>query len=194
MPLTPPNIVTLIRLVLLPFYIQMLGTALFYPSTKHYLIALGWLAFMAFTDKLDGWLAHINNERWKSKWGAKWDPLADKAMFWSSMLVIMAWICYDDGNRMPAVLLIPVLAGHAFLDIESTRLRSVDGSGAKMLGKLKFCMDLLAIYLAITGAWALHRNPDVAPRPAWLVTGALALAVALATRNIHERRQVPALT
>ncbi len=194
MRLTPPNIVTLIRLVLLPFYLQALYTGLFYPDTKHYLVGLSWFAFMAFTDKLDGWLARLNDGKWQSAWGAKWDPLADKAMFWSSMVVIMLWIAHDSASFMPPALLGPLLCGHLYLDIESTRLRSVDGSGAKMLGKLKFCMDLLAICLAMTGAWALQRNPDATPRPAWLVIGALALAVALATRNIYERRQVPAVT
>lgn len=188
-----PNILTFSRIALLPIYLQMLWAALFYPSTETVLAAFGWLSFLALTDKLDGYFAKRNNGAWQTPTGKILDPIADKLMFWASMLVIVAWFCYNDQMRLPTLVLIPVLSLHAHLDIESTRLRSVDGEGAKTRGQLKFCMDLLAIALTLVVAWGSERNPETVPAASFMIIGALALATALAHQNVQSRQKAKTL-
>ncbi len=69
-----PNIITVCRLILAPVLLAYVLTARLSPKT-HLLVVLA-VIILAVSDKLDGWLAR----RWKctSKFGAKWDPLADK--------------------------------------------------------------------------------------------------------------------
>ena len=78
--LTIPNIISLYRLLSVPFllYVAYLGKErlFFY-----------WFLFNAFTDALDGFIARTFNMQ--TKWGAKLDSLADFFMYFLAMYALI---------------------------------------------------------------------------------------------------------
>lgn len=193
-----PNSLTILRMVLTPAWWVVLVRALYDPTTAHTHVALIMLAFLAFTDKADGWLAKCNNGRWKSTWGAKWDPIADKALFWSSMVIICVWMSLqiDKAPTLPIKVLALFCAAatayltgqHIQLDIQSTKLRSVDGQGAEKLGQMKFAVDLLTLALALVGAWYIGNDAGSIGYIYILIMMSIGFARFLATINVNNRR------
>lgn len=82
--LNAANILTLIRLVLLPFIILLL----FFPAEWAAWTALVFYAFGAFTDWLDGWVARKFNQ--VSDFGTFMDPISDKIFVVTILLVLVA--------------------------------------------------------------------------------------------------------
>jgi cardiolipin synthase len=80
--LTLPNALTVARLVIVPFVVASLAEGA-------YMRALWLFAAAAVTDFLDGNLARLLNQR--SVLGAWLDPIADKAMLLST-LVMLVWL------------------------------------------------------------------------------------------------------
>jgi phosphatidylglycerophosphate synthase len=85
----PPNVVTMVRM-LLAFPVAFFALI---PDT------LGWIGFGCYvlavsTDWVDGWLAKRNDGRWKTELGKFLDPLADKLLIGSVliMLVELTWV------------------------------------------------------------------------------------------------------
>lgn len=193
-----PNILTRIRMILTPFWLVLLYTALFNPGTRHTQQAMAMLAFMAFTDYADGALSKMNGGRWKSEWGAIWDPIADKGMTWPSLVLVCIWMLAYSGTTATAKELVVALictaatvtltTSHIHLDYVSTQLRGLKHESAQLLGRLKFLMDLTALFLALLGAWSINRSPGNITLAYALVTASIGLAVALATSNINNRR------
>jgi len=68
---TIPNILTVIRLVLIPFFVVA-------SLERNFVLAFGFFLVAAITDALDGWIARRYNLR--SRIGAVLDPTADKLM------------------------------------------------------------------------------------------------------------------
>ncbi|MFO0752636.1 MAG: CDP-alcohol phosphatidyltransferase family protein [Thermodesulfovibrionales bacterium] len=83
--LTAPNIITFIRIVLIPVFV----TALVY---RRYEYALLLFIAAAVTDALDGLLARVTNQ--KTELGAFLDPLADKFLLVTSFILfsVYGWI------------------------------------------------------------------------------------------------------
>ena len=77
-----PNLLTTLRIILIPFFILILTSKL----DNHYLIVLIIFSLAAITDYLDGKLARKYNV--VSKFGLFMDPLADK------FLVLSALACF----------------------------------------------------------------------------------------------------
>ena len=81
----PPNIVTLLRIVLaLPVILFALAPGVY-----------GWIGFVCYviavgTDWLDGYLAKRNNGRWKTELGQILDPLADKVINLAALGALIA--------------------------------------------------------------------------------------------------------
>lgn len=92
-----PNILTLVRLALIPLYF----IAFFSDSPWSMEYALGILVLAGFTDLLDGHLARKYN--WITPLGIVLDPLADKLMMLS---VILSFIWDDRISWFAAALLI----------------------------------------------------------------------------------------
>lgn len=85
-----PNKLTILRLILIPFYVFFLMTDLF-PFTSH--VALVIFLIASFTDTLDGKIARKMNL--VTDFGKFADPLADK------ILVTAAMVCFVAIGRMP---------------------------------------------------------------------------------------------
>ena len=96
---TLPNILTIIRISLIPFFI----VAFYLPLSWGPIIAAVLFALAAITDMLDGYLARKLNQT--SKFGAFLDPVADKLMVAAALVVITQvysawWI------TIPAIIMI----------------------------------------------------------------------------------------
>ena len=138
---TPANIVTCIRVALVPLWLL---AAEFVASPPNQGLSLGSLAvalfyvLLALTDKLDGHLARIRGE--ETVFGQFLDPIADK-------LVVVVSLCYllEIGVVSPWVLLIVV--AREFLVSGLRMVVAADGEviAASSLGKWKTAMTMVSI-------------------------------------------------
>lgn len=93
--LSVPNIITLIRIVIIPVFV----TALIY---KRYDYALALFIVASISDALDGLLARLTNQ--KTQFGAFLDPLADK------LLLTVSFILFSVYGWIPSWLTITVIS------------------------------------------------------------------------------------
>ena len=80
-----PNYLTIARIVLVPFFILCYYTGL--PGWNYW--AGGIFIAASLTDMLDGYLAR--RFACVSKFGKLMDPIADKVLFTSALLLLLAW-------------------------------------------------------------------------------------------------------
>lgn len=136
MPLSPPNQLTLLRILLTPLFVYYLFSN--DPLDKQ--IALGIFIIAAITDWYDGYVAR----RWGyiTRWGKFLDPLADKVLT-SAAFFSFVWIGYAD------IWMVWIIV---FRDFVITILRTyaeyknkpIDTSG---FAKTKTFAQLIVIYL-----------------------------------------------
>lgn len=84
MPLNTPNLLTLLRIVLIPVFI----VAYYLPSDWSHVLSMGFFVIAAITDWLDGYLARRLNQ--SSAFGAFLDPVADKLMVAAALVLLVA--------------------------------------------------------------------------------------------------------
>lgn len=84
MPLTTPNFLTLLRIVLVPVFV----VAYYLPYLWANALATAVFVFAAVTDWLDGYLARRWNQQ--SAFGAFLDPVADKLMVAAALIMLVA--------------------------------------------------------------------------------------------------------
>jgi CDP-diacylglycerol--glycerol-3-phosphate 3-phosphatidyltransferase/cardiolipin synthase len=108
--MTVPNVITLFRFLLIPVFA---GALLYYqqsfragaPDNVYWAWALGAFVLAAVSDALDGAIARIFNQ--KSRLGAIMDPLADKALLVTALIMLS---CIDsDMARLPIWFVVLVL-------------------------------------------------------------------------------------
>ena len=140
-----PNKLTIFRIILVPILviIPLIGI-----NQEWYGIPITWILvdivfiIASTTDKLDGYIARSRNQ--VTTFGKFLDPLADKILVLSAMLLIV-----EDG-RLPAWIPIIVLA-REFV-VSGYRLIAVEKGGiviaASKWGKLKTVTQMMAIILA----------------------------------------------
>lgn len=130
-----PNKLTLLRIVLVPFFILFL---LMDAIPLHSLWALIIFAVASLTDLLDGKIARKQNL--VTNFGKFLDPLADK------VLVISGLICFVQMGLSDAVVVVIIVA-REFL-VTSLRLVAVDNGNviaASGLGKIKTAFTMTAM-------------------------------------------------
>ena len=133
-----PNILTLLRIIMIPiFYVVF-----FSDITNSSLFAALIFIIASLTDWFDGFLAR----KWSlvTNFGKIMDPLADK------LLVMTALVCLLTSFRIPAWAVIVILAR----EMAITGLRIIAASegvvvAADMLGKFKTVFQLVAIILLL---------------------------------------------
>lgn len=133
-----PNILTLLRIIMIPiFYVVF-----FSDITNSSLFAALIFIVASLTDWFDGFLAR----KWSlvTNFGKIMDPLADK------LLVMTALICLLTSFRIPAWAVIVILAR----EMAITGLRIIAASegvvvAADMLGKFKTVFQMVAIILLL---------------------------------------------
>lgn len=134
-----PNKLTMLRLILVPFYVFFL---LMPGIPHHYLWALLIFAAASYTDHLDGKIARKYNMI--TDFGKFADPLADK------ILIFAALACFIELNLVSCVVLI-ITAAREFA-VTSVRLAAA-GKGeviaANIWGKLKTVSQMAAVLVVM---------------------------------------------
>lgn len=141
-PLTLPNVLTLLRILAIPFF----AIAVWY---GHHWQAFILFAAAGFTDLLDGLIARTFNQR--SDLGAVLDPAADKLLM-TTAFILLAW--RTQGMAAPIPVWVAILAIMRDLVISFYAFASVNRlSDSKfhpsILGKLSTAMQLVAVSLAL---------------------------------------------
>ena len=138
-----PNQLTFFRLICSPLLIGLL-------ETKEYTIALIFFAILAITDMLDGSLARLRNQ--VTEWGKIWDPIADKLLIGTVVVVLLLKINLSLTIFLLAFELAFVLGG-AFHKIGENGNHALQ---ANMWGKIKMNLHCFGAGLLILGVIMDH--------------------------------------
>ena len=133
-----PNKLTVLRIILVPFYIFFL---LMPGIPHHYLIALAIFGIASYTDHLDGKIARKYNL--VTNFGKFMDPLADKLLVCSAMICLI-------GDKLYSWIVIIIIA-REFI-ISGFRLVASDNGvviAASWWGKFKTTAQMIMIILLI---------------------------------------------
>ncbi len=137
-----PNVLTLLRIVLIPFFV------LFYMlSIPNWNI---WSAIVfiaaAITDWLDGYLARKNNQ--VSNFGKLWDPVADKLLVLAALLILMDW------GKIGLVIVLVLVSRELIIGgLRSSAAARGVVIAADKSGKLKTVVQFIAIILLFLNDW-----------------------------------------
>ena len=135
-----PNKLTVLRVIMIPFFVVFILTNLGGEAGKW--IALALFCIASFTDFLDGHIARKNNL--VTNFGKFMDPLADK------LLVSAAMICLIQLGLLPSWMVI-IIISREFI-ISGFRLVASDNGiviAASMWGKFKTIFQMIMIIVLI---------------------------------------------
>lgn len=140
-----PNKLTILRIVLVPFFIA----AILIPFPMHYLAALAVFGAASLTDYFDGKIARKNNL--VTNFGKFCDPLADK------ILVLSALLCFVQNGLCDALVVIVVLF-REFAVMSVRLLAASEGKvvAANIWGKVKTVTQIIAIIIIFVLQFALE--------------------------------------
>lgn len=156
-----PNKLTILRVVMIPFFVLFMLVPLTGEGDKW--IALALFIVASLTDLLDGHIARKYNLI--TNFGKFMDPLADK------LLVCSALICLVELGRIPSWMVIVIIA-REFI-ISGFRLIASDNGvviAASYWGKFKTTFQMVMICLMIANLGALHLVTDIVMWIALLLT------------------------
>lgn len=124
MPLTFANKITVVRIVLVPFFIS---TVLYYSPQKEYLrfVALGIFMFAVISDIIDGYIARTRHQ--KTRAGAILDPLADKILLISAFICLYKVSVLFEIVRFPVWFVVAMISRDAVLILGSMIIYIVRG-------------------------------------------------------------------
>ncbi len=136
--LNVPNVLTLIRILLIPVFIILFVN----PTPDQSLAAAILFAVAAVTDMLDGYIARRTGQ--VTKLGKLLDPLADKLLVLSALILLM------NVERVSALVVLLIVAR----ELAVTGIRAIAaGEGmiiaAETTGKYKMALQVVAIILLI---------------------------------------------
>jgi CDP-diacylglycerol--glycerol-3-phosphate 3-phosphatidyltransferase len=162
--MTTANKITIVRILLVPFFITQI---ICYARTGHEGYRLGALlsfAMASLGDALDGYVARHYNQR--SELGAILDPLADKLLLISA-IILLSFENHRYFDRIPLWLTATILSRDAILLIGVALIHYMMGKikvRAHMTGKVATVLQMAAIL------WILLKWP--APPLRYLMAGA----------------------
>jgi len=143
-PLNLPNVLTVLRIMLVP----VLVVALLGNTPEGDVLAAVVFALASLTDFIDGYLARARDSI--TTFGKLMDPLADK------LLIIAALISLVSLHRLPAWIAMVIITRE--LAVTMLRLGATQAGvvmAASMFGKVKTCLQIAAILAVI----AVHGQP-----------------------------------
>lgn len=132
-----PNLITLIRVILIPFFIGLLIYGYFRPALLVFAIA-------CCTDALDGAIARLTNT--KTALGAFLDPMADKLLIVSSFVTLAILV------KLPVWLVIIVVSRDIILALGSLVIYLTGNTlviKPSILGKVTTLLQFLAVTLTL---------------------------------------------
>ena len=155
-----PNKLTLMRIILVPFFVAAL---LINTIPYHYIIALVLFAVASITDMLDGKIARKYNM--VTDFGKFADPLADK------ILVISALLCFVQSGLCDCVAVIILL----FREFTVTSIRLIAAAKGKVVaaniwGKVKTVVQMVSLICILVMQIVLELVSFFAPVPDVLQT------------------------
>lgn len=137
-----PNILTVLRFILIPVFAYFL-------CMEYYIVAV--ILFLAggLTDVLDGYIARRYNL--VTSWGKIADPLADKLMQITALVILTSWGLPWSLNKIPVELLAIILAKEILMGIGAIVLYKQDNYvvSANWYGKIVTVVFYLAIIMLI---------------------------------------------
>lgn len=146
--LTLPNILTFIRILLIPVFVGLF----YYPSLKTNLMAAIVFIIAALTDFVDGYLARKLKQT--TKFGAFLDPVADKIIVCTALVLIVEYYSVHVGDFFPHINLCVTLPSIVIIarEIVVSALRewmAEIGQRARVavnwVGKWKTAIQMIAI-------------------------------------------------
>jgi CDP-diacylglycerol--glycerol-3-phosphate 3-phosphatidyltransferase/cardiolipin synthase len=145
MPLNLPNLITLLRIVLVPLIVGVfyLPDGWLSESGKN-LVATAIFVFAAVTDWLDGYLARRLNQM--SAFGAFFDPVADKLAVVGALIVLLYL------NRVDMVVGLIIIGREIAISALRewmARLGQVKSVAVAYIGKVKTVLQMVAIPLLL---------------------------------------------
>lgn len=145
MPLNIPNLLTWLRILLIPVFVSFfyLSSDTLSPHLKN-LISTSVFLLAATTDWLDGYLARRLNQY--SAFGAFLDPVADKLMVAAALIVLVKL------GRADAVIAFIIIGREITISALREWMAQLGESrsvAVSMLGKLKTTFQMLAILLLL---------------------------------------------
>ena len=128
-----PNILTILRVLMVPVFMWALLTGYFVAATVIFVIA-------SFTDHLDGYLARKNNQ--VTTFGKLMDPLADKILTISALVCL----CGMQANFVtPAVVMIIIARELIVTGVRQLAMGEKTVIAASIWGKAKTVSQMAAI-------------------------------------------------
>jgi CDP-diacylglycerol---glycerol-3-phosphate 3-phosphatidyltransferase len=134
-PLNLPNVLTVLRILLVP----VLVVALLEETHNGDLVAALVFAIASITDFADGWLARSRGD--VTNFGKAMDPIADK------LLVIAALVALVSLERLASWVAMVIIAREVAVTV--ARAQAAEVIPAASWGKLKTCVQVAAILLLI---------------------------------------------
>jgi len=136
-----PNIITFIRLALIPFFVYLLIN----PSESQKFAAIVVFIFAALTDSIDGFLAR--KLKAISTLGKLLDPLADKLLVMSALVMLVSLRSDIDASPWVPAWMVVIILGR---DVWVTGMRSVAAAKGDIIaagnaGKVKSFLQMVAI-------------------------------------------------
>lgn len=172
-----PNKLTVLRVLMIPFFVVFMLTDLAGEASKY--IALALFCIASFTDFLDGHLARKHNL--VTNFGKFMDPLADK------LLVCSAMICLIETGKLAAWIVLIIIA-REFI-ISGFRLVASDNGiviAASYWGKFKTVSHMAMIILLILDI----QNPVMQTLTTVIVWIGLALTIISLVDYVWKNKQV----
>ncbi len=172
-----PNKLTVLRVVMIPFFVVFMLTNFAGAASKY--IALAIFCIASFTDFLDGYLARKDNL--VTNFGKFMDPLADK------LLVCSAFICLVEKGQLAAWIVLIIIA-REFI-ISGFRLVASDNGiviAASYWGKFKTVSHMAMVILLILN----FQHPIMQFITGVVVGMGLALTVISLVDYVWKNRQV----
>jgi CDP-diacylglycerol--glycerol-3-phosphate 3-phosphatidyltransferase len=145
MPLNVPNLLTWLRILLIPLLLLVYYLPHdWVPVHSRNIVATGIFVLAAITDWLDGWLARTLGQT--SPFGAFLDPVADKLMV-STALIMLVWL-----GRCEAFIAAIIIGREIAISALREWMAKIGGSrsvAVSMVGKLKTVSQMVAVSLLL---------------------------------------------
>lgn len=145
MPLNIPNLLTWLRILLIPVFVTVfyLSDSTLSPHIKN-VISAGVFLLAAITDWLDGYLARKLDQY--SAFGAFLDPVADKLMVAAALIVLV------ELGRADAVIAFIIIGREITISALREWMAKLGESksiAVSMLGKIKTAFQMIAIFMLL---------------------------------------------
>lgn len=138
--LNTANAITLARIAMIPVFMAVLLSQAPYSGY----IALGIFIIASLTDSVDGYVARKYNQ--VSNFGKFIDPLADKMLITSAILIFVQW-----GKISAVAATVIILREFVVTSLRVVAMAEKRDVGAKLSGKVKMVVQSLGICLLMSG-------------------------------------------